>query len=97
MEGQEKGKKNFGIKHLPLKMLKWIKKGGFTKREFFELYPDFDFRKEGFPLVFRKQAEKNHRLKKLRLRYFKRLKYAKKYAKYAKKYTKKMGKSLAKD
>ena len=60
MEVQEKSKKhrtNYGRKHVPLKVLKWIYKGGLSKKEFFEMYPTYDFKKEGFPPALRKQPQ----------------------------------------
>ena len=53
--GQEVGfhdpKSKYGARHLPMRVLTWIRKAGFTKNEFFDLYPDYNYDKEGFPLV----------------------------------------------
>ena len=41
----------YGAKHLPLRVYIWIRKAGLTKEEFFEQYPNYHFRDEGFPQV----------------------------------------------
>ena len=53
--GQEVGfhdsKSKYRARHLPMRVLTWIRKAGFTKNEFFDLYPDYNYAKEGFPQV----------------------------------------------
>ena len=46
-------------------VLTWIRKAGFTKTEFFDLYPGYDYDKEGLPQVLvqmvqeRREAKRN--------------------------------------
>ena len=60
-------KSKFGKRHVPMRVLTWIRKAGFTKDEFFDLYPDYDYDKEGFPQVLvkmvqeKQQAQRNRR------------------------------------
>lgn len=56
----------YGAKHLPLHIYIWIQKAGLTKTEFFEQYPNYHYRDEGFPQVLidriqeRKEARKEN-------------------------------------
>ena len=52
--------KSYGKKHLPIKVLKFIRKGGLSKTEFFEKYPSFDYRKEGYSLALTKYQNQLH-------------------------------------
>ena len=47
--GFRKPKSNYGVRHLPLRVLNWIQKAGLSKSEFFNLYPDYNYKNEGFP------------------------------------------------
>ena len=49
--GFHKPKSNYGARHLPLRVLNWIRKARLSKSEFFNLYPDYNYKKEGFPQV----------------------------------------------
>ena len=61
MEKQfKRPKKSYGKKHLPIKVLKFIRKGGLCKTEFFEKYPSFDYRTEGYPLALTKYQNQLH-------------------------------------
>ena len=60
----------YGAKHLPLRVYIWIRKAGLTKEEFFEQYPNYHFRDEGFPQVLidriqERKAARRENLKKV--------------------------------
>ena len=58
----------YGAKHLPMRVYIWIQKAGLTKTEFFEQYPNYHYRDEGFPqvLIDRIQERKKARKESLR-------------------------------
>ena len=67
--GQEVGfrvpKSKYGACHLPMCVLTWIRKVGFTKSEFFDLYPDYNYANEGFPEVLIQIFRKKEQLKEI--------------------------------
>ena len=58
----------YGAKHLPLRVYIWIMKSGLTKTEFFEQYPDFNYRDEGFPQILLDRIQERKKARKERLR-----------------------------
>ena len=50
--GFRKPKSQYGARPLPLGVLIWIRKAGVSKDDFINLYPPYNFKKEGFPQVF---------------------------------------------
>ena len=58
----------YGAKHLPLRVYIWIMKSGLTKTEFFEQYPDFNYRDEGFPQILLDKIRERKKARKERLR-----------------------------
>ena len=58
----------YGNKHLPLKVFLLIMQAGLTKLQFFDRFPDFNYRKDSFPKVLIDKIKVRKQLKERRLK-----------------------------
>ena len=73
-EMSQNSRSKYGKHHVPMCIQTWIKMVRLTKSEFFELYPDYDYDKEGLPQVLIQKVQENKKQKEIgqRLRNLKR-------------------------
>ena len=62
----KKRRSKFGHCRVPMPLLNWIRKAVFKKSEFFELWPNYDYNKEGLPQVLIKKVQDEKEAKKNR-------------------------------
>ena len=65
-EKSQNSRSKYGKHHVPMCVQTWIKMVRLTKSEFFELYPDYDYDKEGLPQVLIQRVQEKQEAKRNR-------------------------------